>query len=107
MMGTKGPINGCRANPSDLSRPTLHEPVVTDGAPISLSNTVQRPDAVMTLRIIDELLAVGHVEVARVAVRRALRAITIGKGTQPCLPEAIFGRLSPVALPGVKQPATL
>ena len=35
----------------------------------------QRPDAVMTLKIIDELLAGGHIEAARLAVRRALKEI--------------------------------
>jgi hypothetical protein len=37
----------------------------------------QRPDAVMALRIIEELLAGGQVEAARVAVRRALKAIAV------------------------------
>ena len=41
------------------------------------SDTIQRPDAVMALRIVDELLAGGHVEAARVAVRRALKAIAV------------------------------
>ena len=41
------------------------------------SDTVQRPDAVMALRIVDELLTGGHVEAARVAVRRALKAIAV------------------------------
>ena len=50
---------------------------VADGTPIPASDTVQRPDAVMALRIVDELLAGGHVEAARVAVRRALKAIAI------------------------------
>jgi hypothetical protein len=51
----------------------------TDGRSASTSApaTVQRPDAVMALRIIDELLAGGHVEAARVAVRRALKAIAV------------------------------
>jgi hypothetical protein len=44
---------------------------------ISVSDTAQRPDAVMALRIVDELLAGGHVEAARVAVRRALKAIAV------------------------------
>jgi hypothetical protein len=44
---------------------------------ISASDIVQRPDAVMALRIVDELLAGGHVEAARIAVRRALRAIAV------------------------------
>ena len=43
----------------------------------SPSDTVQRPDAVMALRIVDELLTAGHVEAARVAVRRALKAIAV------------------------------
>jgi hypothetical protein len=37
----------------------------------------QRPDAVMVLRILDELLSAGHVEAAKVAVRRALKAIAV------------------------------
>ena len=41
------------------------------------SDTAQRPDAVMALRIVDELLTGGHVEAARVAVKRALKAIAI------------------------------
>jgi hypothetical protein len=48
---------------------------VVHGPTISASNIAQRPDAVMALRIIDELLAGGHVEAARVAVRRTLKAI--------------------------------
>jgi hypothetical protein len=48
---------------------------VAHDVPITASDAVQRPDAVMALRIIDELLAGGHVEAARVAVRRALKAI--------------------------------
>ena len=43
----------------------------------SHSDTVQRPDAVMALRIIDDLLSTGHIEAARVAVRRALKAIAV------------------------------
>ena len=41
------------------------------------SDITQRPDAVMALRIVDELLAAGHVEAARIAVRRALRSIAV------------------------------
>jgi len=37
----------------------------------------QRPDAVMALRIVEELLAAGHVDAARIAVRRALKAIAL------------------------------
>lgn len=37
----------------------------------------QRPDAVMALRIVEELLAGGHVDAARIAVRRALKAIAL------------------------------
>ncbi len=48
---------------------------VVHGPTIPASDTAQRPDAVMALRIVDELLAGGHVEAARVAVRRALKAI--------------------------------
>ncbi|WP_114947805.1 hypothetical protein [Microvirga calopogonii] len=40
-------------------------------------DAAQRPDAVMALRIVDELLTAGHVEAARVAVRRALKAIAV------------------------------
>ncbi len=47
---------------------------VVHGPTIPASDTAQRPDAVMALRIIDELLAGGHVEAARVTVRRALKA---------------------------------
>jgi hypothetical protein len=50
---------------------------VAHGAANATSETVQRPDAVMALRIVDELLAGGHVEAARVAVRRALKAIAV------------------------------
>lgn len=50
---------------------------VAQGATISASDTAQRPDAVMALRIVDELLAAGHVEAARLAVRRALKAIAV------------------------------
>jgi hypothetical protein len=35
----------------------------------------QRPDAVMTLKIVDELLAAGHIDAARLAVKRALKEI--------------------------------
>jgi hypothetical protein len=37
----------------------------------------QWPDAVMALRIVDELLTAGHVEAARVAIKRALKAIAV------------------------------
>jgi hypothetical protein len=47
------------------------------GTAVSASDSAQRPDAVMALRIIDELLAGGHVEAAHVAVRRALKAIAV------------------------------
>jgi hypothetical protein len=47
------------------------------GATAVTSNTTQRPDAVMALRIVDELLAAGHVEAARVAIRRALKSIAV------------------------------
>jgi AraC-like DNA-binding protein len=46
-------------------------------AVMSASDPSQRPDAVMALRIVDELLAGGHVEAARLAVRRALKAVAI------------------------------
>ena len=39
------------------------------------SYAVQRPDAVMTLKIVEELLTGGHIEAARLAVRRALKEI--------------------------------
>ena len=47
------------------------------GATAVASDAAQRPDAVMALRIVDELLAAGHIEAARVAVRRALKAIAV------------------------------
>ena len=47
------------------------------GATAVTSDAGQRPDAVMALRIVDELLAAGHVEAAKVAVRRALKAIAV------------------------------
>jgi transcriptional regulator with XRE-family HTH domain len=37
--------------------------------------TSQRPDAVMTLKIVEELLTGGHIESARLAVKRALKEI--------------------------------
>jgi hypothetical protein len=49
----------------------------TQGNTELASDTIRRPDAVMALRIVDELLAAGHVEAARVAVRRALKAIAV------------------------------
>jgi hypothetical protein len=51
--------------------------VATHGTAIPAPDALQRPDAVMALRIVDELLAGGHIEAARVAVRRALKAIAI------------------------------
>ena len=39
------------------------------------SYAAQRPDAVMTLKIVEELLAGGHFEAARIAVKRALKEI--------------------------------
>jgi hypothetical protein len=50
---------------------------IPHGAANATSDIVQRPDAVMALRIVDELLAAGHIEAAKVAVRRALKAIAI------------------------------
>ena len=47
------------------------------GATAITSDAGQRPDAVMALRIVDELLAAGHIEAAKVAVRRALKAIAV------------------------------
>ncbi len=41
------------------------------------ADTVQRPDAIMVLRIVEELLASGHVDAAQIAVRRALKAIAV------------------------------
>lgn len=41
------------------------------------SKATPRPDAVMALRIIDELLTAGHVEAARVALKRALKSIAL------------------------------
>ena len=43
------------------------------GAP----DMAQRPDAVMALRILDELLSGGVGEAAKVAVRRALKAVAV------------------------------
>ncbi len=43
----------------------------------SVAEIPQRPDAVMALRIVEELLAGGHVEAARLAARRALKAIAL------------------------------
>jgi transcriptional regulator with XRE-family HTH domain len=42
-----------------------------------IAKIAERPDAVMALRIIEELLDGGHVEAARIAVRRALKAIAL------------------------------
>jgi N-acetyl-beta-hexosaminidase len=42
--------------------------------------TAQRPDAVMTLKIVDELLMTGHVDAAHLAVRRALKEIQAEQG---------------------------
>ncbi len=47
------------------------------GEPYRAAGIVQRPDAVMALRIVEELLASGHVDAARIAVRRALKAIAV------------------------------
>jgi len=55
----------------------LAEASAAQGSAVSGLGTAQRPDAVMALRIVDELLAGGHVEAARVAVRRALKAIAV------------------------------
>ncbi|MBQ0819096.1 hypothetical protein HPT29_026640 (plasmid) [Microvirga terrae] len=55
----------------------LANPAGAYGATALLSDAAQRPDAVMALRIVDELLAAGHVEAARVAVRRALKVIAV------------------------------
>ena len=55
----------------------LAGPSTAGGTMVSASDPVQRADAVMALRIVDELLAGGHVEAARVAVRRALKAIAV------------------------------
>jgi hypothetical protein len=44
-------------------------------------DTAQRPDAVMALRIVDELLAGGHVDAARIAVTRALKEIQAEQST--------------------------
>ena len=53
-----------------------------NGAAAVLSDAERRPDAVMALRIVDELLAAGHVEAAKVAVRRALKAIAVEQGVR-------------------------
>ena len=39
------------------------------------SYRAERPDAVMTLKIVEELLTGGHIESARLAVKRALKEI--------------------------------
>lgn len=44
-------------------------------APQPVQGIKQRPDAVMTLKIVDDLLAAGHVDAARMAVKRALKEI--------------------------------
>jgi hypothetical protein len=44
-------------------------------APQPVQGVTQRPDAVMTLKIVDDLLAAGHVDAARMAVKRALKEI--------------------------------
>jgi hypothetical protein len=44
-------------------------------APHLATDTIQRPDAVMTLKIVDELLASGHVDAAHLTVKRALKEI--------------------------------
>jgi hypothetical protein len=44
-------------------------------APQPVQGLTQRPDAVMTLKIVDDLLAAGHVDAARMAVKRALKEI--------------------------------
>jgi hypothetical protein len=41
------------------------------------SDVTRRPDAVMALRIVDELLAAGHIEAAKVAIRRTCKAIAV------------------------------
>ncbi|WP_114773084.1 hypothetical protein [Microvirga subterranea] len=43
----------------------------------------QRPDAVMTLKIVDDLLAAGHIDAARMAVKRALKEIQADRTGQP------------------------
>jgi hypothetical protein len=48
-----------------------------DEAPQPAQDIVEWPDAVMALRIIDELLAKGHVDAARLAVKRALKEFEI------------------------------
>jgi hypothetical protein len=51
----------------------------SDEAPQVLPQTIrdaaERPDAVMTLKIVDELLTNGHVDAAHFAVKRALKEI--------------------------------
>ena len=48
-----------------------------DHSPTVLPDVAKRPDAIMALRIVDELLAAGHIEAARLAVRRALKSIAV------------------------------
>ena len=43
--------------------------------PQTIRDAAERPDAVMTLKIVDELLAAGHMNAARLAVKRALKEI--------------------------------
>jgi AraC-like DNA-binding protein len=52
-------------------------------APRPVQGVVQRPDAVMALRIVDELLAEGHIDAARMAVKRALKEIQAEASKQP------------------------
>lgn len=47
----------------------------------------QRPDAVMTLKIVDDLLAAGHVDAARMAVKRALKEIQADRTKQSVMGE--------------------
>jgi hypothetical protein len=53
----------------------------SDESPNNISQTilgtVQRPDVVMTLKIVDELLTSGHVDAAHLAVKRVLKEIQV------------------------------
>ena len=62
--------------------------------PQPVQGVKQRPDAVMTLKIVDDLLAAGHVDAARMAVKRALKEIQT-EGTR--LPTASQVRRSAIA----------
>jgi transcriptional regulator with XRE-family HTH domain len=55
---------------SDEAHDEAHQAV-----PRTIRDAAKRPDAVMTLKIVDELLTQGHIDAAHLAVRRALKEI--------------------------------